>query len=256
MTGDNNLVSRKKQHTQAETSTSIPTAEPKQQYTVKKGIKKEVQIIPRNIHQEEYLEYLLDPEKMIVIAQGIAGCGKSLLAMLAGIKFLSERKVNKLILCRPSVGVDDEDFGFLPGDLSEKLLPWVRPLLDVMYEYYSKKDIENMLETGVLEFAPLMYMRGRNIKNAFCILDEAQNTSISQCKSILTRLCENSKLVITGDNDQSDRKSHENGLLFLGNAIKNYGGSKNISFVNFDAADNQRSQVVQDILEIFKLAGR
>src|SRR6516165_10272488 len=105
----------------------VPIIQDSTNYSTKSGIRKSVRIIPRNIHQEEYLEYLLDPQKMIVIAHGPAGTGKSLLAMLAGIKALSEKKVTNLILCRPAIGVDEEDHGFLPGDINEKMEPWTRP---------------------------------------------------------------------------------------------------------------------------------
>ena len=244
----------------ARTSSTEPTTQIVQQesahYTTKSGIRKAVRIIPRNCHQEEYLEYLLDSEKIVVIAHGPAGVGKTQLAMLAGIKALSEKKVEKLILCRPSVGVDDEDLGFLPGDITEKMQPWVRPLLDVLIEYYSKKDIDNMVENGVIEFAPLMHMRGRNIKSAFVILDEAQNTTIAQCKSLLTRLCDNAKVILTGDNEQSDRRTNENGLLFLKEAMDKFGGSNYISYIDFDFKDIERHPVVKDILQIFKAAGK
>ena len=225
-------------------------------YTTKTGIRKAVRIIPRNIHQESYLEALLDDSKIVVIANGPAGCGKTYLGMLAGIKMFSEKSVSKIILCRPNIGVDDNDIGFLPGDVTDKMYVWVRPMLDVLFEYYSKKDIENMIDVGTLEFAPLMHMRGRNIKNTFVILDESQNASISECKSILTRLCEGSKLIMTGDNDQSDRKNFENGLLFLQNSLEKFGGSKYIDCINFDFKDIERHPVVKDVLEIFKQSGK
>lgn len=220
-------------------------------FTTKTGIRKAVKIIPRNVHQEEYLEYLLNPEKMIVLAQGPAGTGKSVIAMLAAIKAFSEKQVNKIILCRPSVGVDDEDLGFLPGDITEKLSPWVRPLMDVLLEYYSTKELATMIENKKIECLPLMYMRGRNI-SAYVILDEAQNASKKQILSVCTRLCEGSKLVITGDNDQSDKKNGENGLLFFSNAVKNREESEYISSVEFTTKDIERHPVVKEILEIFK----
>jgi phosphate starvation-inducible protein PhoH and related proteins len=224
----------------------------KAKFTTKSGIKKPIHIIPRNIHQEEYLEYLLDPEKMIIIANGFAGTGKTLLGMLAGIKALSEKKVNKIILCRPSVGVDDENLGFLPGDIDEKMGPWVQPLVDILLEYYPTKDLEKMIESKIIEFLPLMYMRGRNIKNAFVILDEAQNTVKSQMLCLCTRLCEGSKLVITGDNNQSDKQNGENGLYIFKNAIEKYGKSKYIASVEFGITDIERHPVVTEVLNIFK----
>ncbi len=226
-----------------------------EKYTTKgtssKGIHKAVRIIPRNIHQEEYLEYLMDPEKVIVFAHGPAGSGKSQLAMMAGIKALSEKKIAKLILCRPAIGVDEEDHGFLPGDINQKMEPWARPLLDVMFEYFSGKDIEAMLENKVLEIAPLMYMRGRNLKNCWMILDEAQNCSLSQIKTVLTRICDNVKIVVTGDNAQSDKRSGENGLLEFKKLLNANPNSKHMAQVEFDHKDIERHPVVAEVLHIF-----
>ena len=222
----------------------------KAHFTTKTGIKKAVRIIPRNKHQEEYLEYLMDPDKIIILAHGPAGTGKSTLAMLAGIKALSEKKVSKLILCRPSVGVSDEDLGFLPGDINEKLAPWVQPLIDVLLEYYGTKDLAAMIENKVIECLPLMYMRGRNIKNAFVILDEAQNSSPAQIKALFTRLCENAKLIVTGDISQTDKKHGEDGLLSFTQLLKKFGGSKYISQLEFAHADIERHPVVKEVLQI------
>jgi len=249
-------MSRTKKNRPLQESLTTPIPQETAHFSTKSGIKKSVRIIPRSIHQEEYLDYLMDNDKIIVIASGPAGCGKTQLAMLAGIKALSEKKVNNLILCRPSVGVDDEDLGFLPGDINDKMAPWTRPLFDVLYEYYSAKDIQNMLENKVIEMAPLMHMRGRNLKNCFVVADEFQNTTVSQCKTLFTRICDGTKIVITGDNDQSDRKSNENGLLFFKNAIQNYGGSQYISSVEFDSKDIERHAVVKDVLEIFRASGK
>ena len=225
-------------------------------FTTKTGIRKSVRIIPRNLNQENYLEALLDSNKIVVIANGPAGCGKTYLGMLAGIKMFSEKKVEKIIMCRPNIGVDDNDIGFLPGDVWQKMLPFAKPLLDVLMEYFSKKDIDSMVEDGRLEFAPLMHMRGRNIKNSFVILDESQNATIPEFKALLTRICDGAKLIITGDNDQSDRKNIENGLLFFQKALGKFGGSKYIDCIDFDFNDIERHPVVKDVLEIFKLSGK
>jgi len=238
----------------ANNSENIP--QEKATFTHKSGIRKSVRIIPRNIHQEEYLEYLMDSNKVIVLAHGPAGTGKTELAMLSGIKALSEKRVEKLILCRPGIGVDDENHGYLPGDLNEKMEPWVRPLFDVLLEYYSGKELAMMVENRVIEATPLQYIRGRNLKNCFIIADEFQNGSISQCKCLFTRLCENVKIVVTGDNDQSDRRTNENGLLFFKNSLKAWGESKYIASVEFDSADIERHPVVAEVLEIFKKAGK
>lgn len=235
----------------AQLNPAIPT-EDTAQYTVSKGIRKAVRIIPRNLHQEEYLEYLMDPQKVIVIAHGPAGSGKSQLAMMAGIKALSEKKIDKLILCRPAIGVDEEDHGFLPGDINEKMEPWARPLLDVLFEYYSGKEIEAMLENKVLEIAPLMYMRGRNLRNCWMVLDEAQNCSLSQIKTVFTRICDNVKIVVTGDNAQSDKRSGENGLLQFKKLLAEHPTNQYMAQVEFDHKDIERHPVVAEVLHIFK----
>lgn len=222
----------------------------KANYTTSKGIRKAVRILPRNIHQEEYLEYLMDDEKMIVIASGCAGTGKTTLAMLTGIKALSEKKVNKIILCRPTVGVDDESIGFLPGDVNEKMAVWTQVFFDVLAEYYSQKEIDNMVENKIIEVVPLSFMRGRNIKNSFVILDESQNTTKNSMLCLTTRLCEGSKLIITGDNEQSDKRNGENGLLIFKNAIKKYGETIYISSIEFDRLDIERHPVVTEVLNI------
>ena len=220
-------------------------------YTTKSGIRKAVRIIPRNIHQEEYLEYLMDQDKIIVIASGPAGCGKSAMGMLAAIKALSEKRIDKIILCRPAVGVENEEHGFVPGTLLDKVRIWVTPLLEVLSEYYSTKDLEAMLENEVIEIVPIMLIRGRNFKNCYVVLDEAQNISVTALKSVMTRLCENSKLIITGDNAQSDRKSGENGLLVFKNLLQKYGDSGSIASIEFNLEDNQRHPIVAEILKIF-----
>ena len=236
--------------------TPIETAPEPAKYTTSKGIRKAVVIIPRNLHQEEYLEYLMDPEKMIVLAHGPAGTGKSYLAMLACVKALSEKKVKKIILIRPTVGVDEENLGFLPGTLLEKVSIWHKNLLDVLGEFYSSKDIESLLETETVELTPLMYMRGRNIKDAWVILDEAQGCSINQIKTLFTRLCANSKLIVTGDNAQTDKKTNDNGFLFFSKQLEMYGGSQYISSVEFSPKDIERHPVVSDVLSIFAHGGK
>jgi phosphate starvation-inducible PhoH-like protein len=245
-------MSKRRTHLPSE-NLELTAKEPveKAHYTTKSGIRKAVRIIPRNVHQEEYLEYLLDPQKIVILAHGPAGCGKTFLSMQAGIKALSEKTVDKLILCRPAIGVEDEDHGFLPGDINEKMQPWVQPMIDVLYEYYSGKEIEMMVENKIVEIIPLMYMRGRNIKNAFVIADEFQNATISQCKALLTRLCENSKVIMTGDNAQSDKRANENGLLLFKNLLEKYGEAKYIASVEFNHKDIERHPVVSEVLKIF-----
>jgi len=242
----------KKQRPPQESNLTATKSQPaKANYTTKTGIRKAVRIIPRNVHQEEYLEYLLDVEKMIVLASGCAGTGKTYLAMLAAIKALSEKTVEKIILCRPLVGVDDESVGFLPGDLKEKLAPWLIPLFDVLSEYYSQKEIDNLLENNTIEITPIGFMRGRNIRNTFVIVDESQNATQNQIKAVFTRLCDGSKLVVTGDNDQTDKRTGENGLLRFKNLLEKYGEAKYIASIEFDHKDIERHPVVSEVLKIF-----
>ena len=128
--------------------------------------KRQVHLLPKTLNQETYINLLTDPDKIIVFATGPAGTGKTMLAMLAGIKALKEGVINKIVLTRPAVGVDDEKHGFLPGDLNAKMEPWTRPLFDVLAEYYDQKEIARMLDEQMIEISPLAFMRGRTFKNS------------------------------------------------------------------------------------------
>jgi phosphate starvation-inducible PhoH-like protein len=160
--------------------------------------KQRVNIQARNANQKTYLTKLYEESTSIVLAIGPAGTGKTMLAVQFGVKLFQEGKVDKIVVTRPAVSVD-EDLGFLPGDLNEKMAPWTRPIFDVLGEYYQKKEIARMLEEGTIEISPLAYMRGRTFKNAYIIADECQNTTVNQMKMLLTRLGEGSKMVVTGD---------------------------------------------------------
>jgi len=210
--------------------------------------KQRVNVVPRNYNQEQYLHTLLDPSKNIVFALGPAGTGKTLLACQVGIKLFKEGLVDKIVVTRPAVSVDEEH-GFLPGTLQEKMAPWTRPIFDVLGEYYYSRDIDNMVREGVIEISPLAYMRGRTFKNSYIIADECQLCTPSQMKMLLTRIGENSKLVITGDLEQSDR-GDENGLRdFL---IRTVSATMNgISIVRFEKNDIERHPVVQEVLDIY-----
>jgi phosphate starvation-inducible PhoH-like protein len=210
--------------------------------------KRQVSIIPRNLSQETYLDLLQDPRKNIVFAIGPAGTGKTLLGVQQAIKALQERKVEKIVITRPAVSVDEEH-GFLPGTLNEKMAPWTRPIFDVFEEHYTTKEIETLVYENVLEISPLAYMRGRTFKNAFIIADEMQNATPSQMKMLLTRLGEGSKMAVTGDLQQADRPS-SNGLLdFIGRFDKIQ--SKSIAAVKFSAKDIERHEAVKEILRIY-----
>ena len=211
--------------------------------------KQRVSLLPRNKNQEIYLKSLSNQQKNIVFAIGPAGTGKTLLAVQHGIKLFQEGIVDKIIVTRPAVSVD-EDLGFLPGTLAEKMAPWTRPIFDVLGEYYSQKDIDNMMTEGVIEISPLAYMRGRTFKNSYIIADEMQNTTPNQMKMLLTRIGENSKMVVTGDLNQSDRLK-DNGLLNFIDRISLVDKLQYIDVVYFDNLDVERHHAVKEVLEIY-----
>ena len=211
--------------------------------------KQRVILHPRNKNQATYLQKLQDESKNIVFAVGPAGTGKTLLAVQNGIRQFQEGKVDKSIVTRPAVSVD-EDLGFLPGTLNEKMAPWTRPIFDVLGEYYQQKDIENMLYENVIEISPLAYMRGRTFKNAYVIADEMQNATINQMKMLLTRLGEGSKMVVTGDLAQADRLK-DNGLINFIELLDKHKKLERIDVVHFDNKDIERHEAVKEILEIY-----
>ena len=214
--------------------------------------KNRVEIIPRNLNQEHYLSLLLDSRKSIIIATGPAGTGKTLLAMMAAIKALKERQITKIILTRPAVGVEDEKHGFLPGTLQQKMEPWTKPLFDVLHEYYTTRDTQSMLENGTIEICPLAFMRGRTFKNCYVIADEMQNATPNQMKMLLTRIGEESRILVTGDIRQTDRKEGDNGLLDFRQLLKQFEDSKYVSSVEFNNKDIERHPAVEEILRIYK----
>lgn len=212
--------------------------------------KQQVSIVPRNLSQETYLELLKNPRKFIVFAIGPAGTGKTMLAVQMAIKLFKEGQISKIVVTRPAVSVDEEH-GFLPGTLNQKMEPWTRPIFDVFEEYYHPKEIQEMLEDGVIEISPLAYMRGRTFKNAFVIADEMQNATPSQMKMLLTRLGENSRMVVTGDLNQADRPK-ENGLLQFCELYGQGGEYRMIAMARFETRDIERHPVVKEVLRIYK----
>ena len=211
---------------------------------------KQVTIIPRNLAQETYLELLKNPRKFIIFAIGPAGTGKTMLGVQMAIKLFKEGAINKIIITRPAVSVDEEH-GFLPGTLNQKMEPWTRPIMDVFEEYYHPREIAEMLDDGVIEISPLAYMRGRTFKNAFIVADEMQNATPSQMKMLLTRLGENSRMVVTGDLNQADRP-RENGLLQFCELYGQGGDYRMIAMARFETQDVERHPVVKEILKIYK----
>ena len=211
--------------------------------------KQRVSINARNANQKLYLSKLYSESTSIVLAIGPAGTGKTMLAVQYGIKLFQEGKVDRIVVTRPAVSVD-EDLGFLPGDLNEKMAPWTRPIFDVLGEYYQKKEIANMLEEGVIEISPLAYMRGRTFKNAYIVADEMQNATQNQMKMLLTRLGEGSKMVVTGDLAQADRVS-DNGLIDFCNLLEQKEYLEHIDIIRFDSKDIERHNAVKEILAIY-----
>jgi len=204
---------------------------------------------PKNDSQEIYNTLLRQKSKKIVVATGPAGTGKTLFATEWGVKNFLLGTYEKLIFTRPSVSVD-EDLGYLPGTLEEKMAPWVRPIYDILYNFISPREVTAMLEEKIIEIAPLGYMRGRTFKNCWIVADEMQNSSVSQMKMLLTRLGENSRLVITGDLEQYDRPNELNGLEDFLQKFKGKRSSSITSF-EFQRSDIQREEVVKEVLDIY-----
>ena len=204
-------------------------------------------VIPRSKKQKEDVKAL--KTNQIIMSLGPAGTGKTYLAVAAALSMLLEKKVERIILSRPAVEAG-EKLGFLPGDLKEKIDPYLRPLYDSLHDMFDYDKIQRKIESGEIEIAPLAFMRGRTLKNCFAILDEAQNATQTQIKMFLTRIGENSKLVVNGDPSQIDllNKSHS-GLVQSQNILK---GIKEISIINFDQNDVIRHPLVTKIVEAYK----
>jgi phosphate starvation-inducible protein PhoH and related proteins len=213
--------------------------------------KRSVSIIPRNINQEQYLQMLMDDQLSIVIATGPAGTGKTLLAMQAAIKALKEGKITKIVVTRPAVGVEDEKHGFLPGSLTQKMEPWTKPLFDVLHEYYTPRETAHMVENDIIEICPLAFMRGRTFKGAMIIADEMQNATPNQMKMLLTRIGDNSRIIVTGDVKQTDRKLGDNGLLDFNKLLAAFRDAEHVEHIEFTMQDIERHPAVQEILEIY-----
>lgn len=210
-----------------------------------------INLIPKSINQENYILALCDDSINVVVGAGPAGTGKTYLATLAAIQALRSKQCERIILTRPAITVDDEKHGFLPGDLNQKMEPWTRPLLDVFREFYHVKEIEHMLAEQIIEISPLAFMRGRTFKNAYVILDEAQNATPSQFKMLLTRIGDNSKIVLVGDTDQADRKRSDNGLLDLQHRLSMY-PIPSLIVCKFDERDIQRHSIIEHVLLAYK----
>ena len=204
-------------------------------------------VIARSEKQSEYIKAL--KENDIVMSLGPAGTGKSFLAVSVAVTLLMEKRIERVILSRPAVEAG-EKLGFLPGDMKEKVDPYLRPLYDALYELFGAEKIDKKIETGEIEIAPLAFMRGRTLKNCFAILDEAQNATETQIKMFLTRIGENSKLVVNGDPSQVDliNKSHS-GLIKSKDILKNL---KEIKIIEFDHNDVVRHPLVSKIIRAYQ----
>ena len=204
-------------------------------------------VIARSEKQSDYIKAL--KENDIVMSLGPAGTGKSFLAVSVGVTLLMEKKIERVILSRPAVEAG-EKLGFLPGDMKEKVDPYLRPLYDALYELFGSDKIDKKIESGEIEIAPLAFMRGRTLKNCFAILDEAQNATETQIKMFLTRIGENSKLVVNGDPSQIDliNKSHS-GLIKSREILKDL---KEIKIIEFDHNDVVRHPLVSKIIRAYQ----
>jgi len=205
------------------------------------------QVVPKSITQRRYLEAI--DQHDIVFGVGPAGTGKTYLAMAQAVAYLLSKRVTRIILARPAVEAG-EKLGFLPGDLQEKVNPYLRPLYDALYDMLDSERVERLLERGVIEVAPIAFMRGRTLNDAFVILDEAQNTTSEQMKMFLTRLGFGSKAVVTGDITQIDLPAGR--MSGLVEALKVVGGIEGISVVYFDDRDVVRHVLVQRIVKAYE----
>jgi phosphate starvation-inducible PhoH-like protein len=212
--------------------------------------------VPIGLNQKKYNQLLENDNNSIIVAHGPAGTGKTMFACLKAITSLKKGNFDKIIITRPVVAVE-EDLGFLPGNIVKKMDPWTRPIFDIFMEHFSKTEIDHMIYNNVIEISPLAYMRGRTFKNAFIIADEMQNSSPNQMMMLTTRIGTNSRMVITGDLNQSD-KSKNNGLTDLISKLQIYYYFNNntnntslIQLVELDVNDIERSEVVKKVIDIY-----
>ena len=208
--------------------------------------------------QKKYVDILNDNNIQLVISHGPAGTGKSWIACKNALEQLKINKITKIVITRPIIPVDGEELGFLPGAMNEKMNPWVQPLYDLFIEEGGKSELNSMLSSGKIDIVPIGYMRGKTFINTFIIADEMQNSSPSQMKMLLTRLGQNSKMVITGDISQCDLTNKDNGLFHFVNLLKSFYNepykmyNDNISIVELTIDDVKRSKFVKNILAIYE----
>ena len=203
-------------------------------------------VIPRSEKQKQYVRSLREHD--IIISAGPAGTGKTFLAVAVALTMLLDKKIDRIILSRPAVEAG-EKLGFLPGDMKEKVDPYLRPLYDSLYDLFDFEKIQRMIEVGDIEIAPLAFMRGRTLKNSFAILDEAQNATDTQIKMFLTRIGENSKIVINGDPSQVDLPNKN--LSGLSRSARLLAHLNEVSVINFDHSDVVRHPLVSKIVKAY-----
>jgi len=209
--------------------------------------------VPKTPNQQTYVKHLNNPATSIVLGIGPAGCGKTLFACITALDQLKRGNIEKIVLTRPIVPVEDEEIGFLPGNLINKMDPWTRPIFDIILEHYQQHELTMMLKNNVIEVSPLAFMRGRTFKNAFVIADEMQNSTPNQMLMLTTRIGTNSKMVITGDLKQSDRTKGDNGLRDLMYKLRQPDNQKldEIKMVEMQYEDVERSQIVKTMLQLY-----
>lgn len=207
---------------------------------------------PKGVNQELYCKHLNDRKVELVFGIGPAGSGKTLFACEKAINELNSGNVQKIILTRPVVSVEEE-IGYLPGSIVNKMDPWTKPIMDIFLEYYSQKDLQSMINSNIIEVSPLAFMRGRTFKRSFIIADEMQNSSPNQMLMLITRIGMNSKMVITGDINQSDR-GKDNGLTDVLKKIMHFNKineTDTIKVVELTSQDIERSEIVKQIIKIY-----
>lgn len=204
--------------------------------------------LPKTIGQTNYLKALRS-DKCVTVVSGPAGTGKTLFACQEAILSFNEDKYERIIITRPTVGVD-EDLGYLPGGIDEKMTPWMQPIYDILSNYYTAYEIERLKDRNEIEILPLAHMRGRTLENAVVIADEVQNATVNQTKTLLTRIGNDTKMVLMGDIDQVDIEMQNSGLVDLVERISE--DLEYIEYVSMDADDVQRHPAIKEILSLYK----
>ena len=210
-------------------------------------------VVPKNIRQYRYMKDLQSLENNICVGVGSPGTGKTLFACNVGAEMLDRKIIDRIIVTRPLVTVCNENIGFLPGTLNKKMDPWMLPIMDIFEDYYSKKEVARMVHAGIIDVVPLGFMRGRTFKRAWIIADELQNATKDQVMMLMTRIGDDSKMVITGDLSQSDL-GPQNGLADLLSRIAHHEKviAEKISVVQFLKEDVERSAIVKLVLDLYQ----